>query len=77
MRGVRESIRMYAIQILVDQEYLYALDLFEVDEYGSHKPTLYSTKREAEVQASRAGWSNYRIVEYPDNITGHGGSCGV
>jgi len=60
---------MYAIQVLVDQGYLYVLDLFEIDEDGNHKPTLYSTKEEAEREAAKAGWAAYNIVEYVNGTT--------
>ena len=57
---------MFAVQVPIDGEYTYVLDLLEVDENGNHKPTLYSTKKEAKKEASNTGWTNYRIVEYND-----------
>ena len=58
---------MFAIQVPIsDKDWVYVLDLFEIDEAGEHKPTLYSTKKEAKKEASNTGWANYRIVEYND-----------
>jgi len=57
---------MFAVQVPIDGKYVYVLDLFEVDENGNHKPTLYSTKKEAKKEASNTGWANYRIVQYND-----------
>lgn len=57
---------MFAVQVPIDGEYVYVLDLFQVDENGKYKPTLYSTNKEAEKEASKTGWTNYRIVEYND-----------
>jgi hypothetical protein len=56
---------MFAIQVPIsEKDWIYVLDLFEVDKNGEHKPTLYLTKKEAEKEASNAGWTSYRIVEY-------------
>ena len=57
---------MFVVQVPIDGEYVYVLDLLEVDENGNHKPTLYSTKKEAKKEAFNTGWANYRIVEYND-----------